>query len=147
MNKIHTKLGFYGLIPFFGLAIWSGLAAEKAPILNALATYATLIFSFIGGIYWAGNLKENSQQKAIAWISIAVMLWAWLWLLAGNFGYTTPFWLMALSFWVLPLIEKRFMTEIFSANFIRMRRDLSILAGLALVMVTFVPFEGLNNMI
>ncbi len=140
MNNIHAKLGTYGLIPFIGLALWAGFAEDKAPILFALTAYAALIFSFIGGVYYAANLKDNAKQKTIAWISAGVMIWAWMWLVASQFGITTPFWLMAISYWALPVIEKRYMGDIFTDDFRRMRRDLSVVAGIALISVILFPF-------
>ncbi len=86
-------LGLAGLIPFWGLAI----AAAAGGLLGvtpracdvALATYAAIIVSFLGGIRWGFAVRDSAGLPAYA-IAVAPSLVAWAllaapepWRLAG----------------------------------------------------------------
>lgn len=70
-------LGFAGLLPFWTITValyWPG--AERWPFLPvALTTYAGLIASFLGGIYWGLALRHG--QLGQLWWSVlpAILVW------------------------------------------------------------------------
>ena len=139
MNGLHKIFGYGGLVPFIGLvtiaqwqtSLWD---IELKPVLNA---YAALIYSFIGGIYWAGSLTQSTltakTNNLLLTLSIAMMLWAWSWLIFDNL----PFYIMALSFWALPVFEAFWVKSIFASDFMKMRRNLSLVAGFCLISLHF----------
>lgn len=140
MNVLHRVLGYGGLIPFVGLAMFfhypeelvnNLLGTQTSPIEFWLKSYAALIFTFIGGIYWATSLQpSNKSLTPLLWFSIVMMLWAWIWILMPD---CISAWMMALSFWLLPLIEYKWLKEELDKDFRTMRMHLSIIAGLSLL--------------
>ncbi len=53
-------LGFGGLIPFVGLALLATLQPPSAPrALDALATYAAVILSFVGALHWGYAVRRD----------------------------------------------------------------------------------------
>lgn len=137
MNILHRILGYGGLIPFIGLAsiahypqeLLNSLFNSQPDIQFWLISYAALIYSFIGGIYWSSSLI-NQNRNGILLLSIVMMLWAWMWVLMPD---SIAAWLMALSFLALPLIEFKWLKSDWSDDFIKMRLQLSVLAGLSLL--------------
>ena len=140
MNNLHRVLGYGGLIPFIGLAMfyhypdelmYQLIGTEQSPIGFWLVSYAALIYSFIGGVYWSISLQKNYNNLVpLLLLSIFMMLWAWLWILKP--ALFSP-WIMALSFWLLPIIEYRWLKGIMNDDFRKMRLHLSIIAGLSLM--------------
>lgn len=61
MHKLHDYYGYGGLLPFIGLGI---AASIHNPIyINAFISYAALIYSFIGGIYWHTTLTDQTVRE------------------------------------------------------------------------------------
>lgn len=142
MNHFHRLMGYGGLIPFITLALFFHypddllqqlLGVSSSAIAMWLVSYAALIYSFIGGIYWAVSLNSYLRQPLVL-LSILMMLWAWLWILLAQ---VVPFWLMALSFWLLPIIEAKWLKEDLAEDFRKMRMHLSLVAGLSLITMHF----------
>ena len=86
-------LGLGGLIPFWGLAIGVALGGAfgvgPAACDGALATYAAIIVSFLGGIRWGLAVRDDAGVGAYA-IAVLPSLVAWAllaapepWRLAG----------------------------------------------------------------
>jgi hypothetical protein len=125
LSRTHIALGLAGLIPFVGLAI-----ARQVTDLPALwqLGYASLIFSFLGGILWSQSLKR-SAPKHTSWVAIAVMLWAWCWLIFDSFNWLLP---AGLSFIVLWLYERRYLSDLYPQGFIKLRCLLSMIAATSL---------------
>ena len=73
-------LGIAGLVPFWGLALGllvrSALGLETGRIDLALASYAAIIISFLGGIRWGFAVRDTEDLTPYA-ISIAPSLLAW----------------------------------------------------------------------
>jgi len=128
MTRFHQLLGYGGLLPFIGLAILlvSGYSAAS----YWLITYAALIFSFLGGLLWLASVKVP-LPKHVAFVSVALMLWAWCWLLFPAINW---FWLAAWSFLGLWLYEKRFIADFYSAPFMCMRLQLTLIAAFSLIL-------------
>jgi hypothetical protein len=86
-------LGLGGLIPFWGLAValalGGGFGVAPALLDAALATYAAIIVSFLGGIRWGFAVRDRAGAGAYA-LAIVPSLVAWAllaapepWRLAG----------------------------------------------------------------
>jgi len=61
MHKLHDYYGYGGLLPFIGLGI---AASIHNPIyINAFISYAALIYSFIGGMYWHTTLTDQTVRE------------------------------------------------------------------------------------
>lgn len=137
MNKYHRLFGYGGLIPFISLALLfqfqddlplTFLENSASTISSWLISYAALIYSFIGGIYWHTTLNRHSNPFVLTF-AILMMLWAWLWILAIPL---IPIWLMAVSFFILPIIESQWLKEALGSEFRTMRFHLSMVAGICL---------------
>jgi hypothetical protein len=87
-GELARKLGYAGLIPFVGGAVFVWLLAgriEQAPfifLVNGLTTYAALIVSFLGGLPWGLVMRDANEhhpdvRKAL-WIGVSYSLMAWL---------------------------------------------------------------------
>jgi len=131
MTPWHFVLGYAGLLPFIGLLILMGL--DYSPAAFWLLSYAALIYSFLGGVQWMATLNaSNGQHKTLKqWVSVLVMLWAWLWLIVPQMDW---FILAGLSFWSLWIYERALFNETYAINFMKMRRNLSLVAGLSLLL-------------
>lgn len=80
-------LGYAGLIPFTGLALllWVVDPALQAWVAMALAAYAALIVSFLGGVHWGlgwlGGFRvsassPHSQRHHFLWgITLSLLAW------------------------------------------------------------------------
>ena len=82
---VPLGLGLAGLIPFWGLAcgllLHGAFGLDPHALELALATYAAIIVSFLGGIRWGAALGRDAQGTNYA-ISIVPSLVAWACLLA-----------------------------------------------------------------
>ena len=78
--KVALRLGYAGLIPFIGGAVLAWLVYPEAHpyVVNALAAYAALIVSFLGGIHWGLGWRHTPIDSArLAW-AVVPMLLAWV---------------------------------------------------------------------
>ena len=131
-------LGLGGLVPFWGLAVGLLLrgAFGLAPLALdlALATYAAIILSFLGGIRW-GLAVPRDHQAANYVVSILPSLIAWACLLApepwrlGLLAIVA----LALGFVDLGLVREGLAPPWFG----RLRVILSAGAGVALLLGAF----------
>ncbi|WP_415901651.1 DUF3429 domain-containing protein [Neptuniibacter sp. QD29_5] len=127
LSNTHRLFGYFGLIPFVGLAI---LSVEKgAPFDEWLLSYAALIYSFLGGVIWFASMAIGTAKHQ-TWVAIMAMLWAWSWLV-----YPLPHTLFVagVSFFVLWLYEMRSLVSIYPKIFWKLRSHLSIVAGTSLI--------------
>ncbi len=90
-GDLARKLGYAGLIPFVGGALFIWLLAGRIDdqpfvfVVQALTSYAALVVSFLGGIPWglvmwrsaSGTALPDTHQRAL-WAGIAYSLAAWL---------------------------------------------------------------------
>ena len=88
-HSLIKSLGRAGLIPFVLLAlmVWLLIGNDLQPfVATALACYAALIVSFLGGIHWgaawvhsaAGSSHRDTHQVPALWWGITASLLAWL---------------------------------------------------------------------
>ena len=75
-------LGIGGLIPFFGLAIWQGVAGDELlaeRLMMGFVFYAASILSFLGGVGWGLAMNETDPvQRGLAFsVSTVPSLIAW----------------------------------------------------------------------
>lgn len=137
MRKIPTVpllLGLAGLIPFWALAVTLYVPILPAPpdlIERALAAYAAIIISFLGGIRW--GLAASSDRSAEAHYAVSVLpsLAAWALLAAPE-----PWRLSAMGVLAIALgpIDYRLVEAGLAPVWLgRLRLLLSSLAGIALL--------------
>ena len=86
-EKTANILGYAGLIPFiiFSVGCWIPLP-YFSDVIQLLITYAAIILSFMGAIYWGVaianiNASANQQSNKHFLVSIIFALTAWLSLL------------------------------------------------------------------
>lgn len=136
---VPLALGIAGLIPFVTLALaeaagWRPFGWSDAFVHAALATYAALIVSFLGGIRWGIAVRLEDQRTAGFEYALSVVpqLLAWLSLAAP-----APWDLRALAAVVIALGIVDY-GLVFGGKaplwFGRLRLGLSAGAGLALLM-------------
>lgn len=99
-NKLATRLGYAGLIPFVLLAflLWIVQADLRPWLTIALTSYAALIATFLGGIHWgiAGGVQSSTTANLrsfhliwgitpslIAWLALIMPAYAGLPLIAA----------------------------------------------------------------
>ncbi|MDB5641554.1 MAG: hypothetical protein JWN07_871 [Hyphomicrobiales bacterium] len=75
-------LGVAGLIPFFGLAVWQGVAGDELVaerLMMGFVFYAASILSFLGGVGWGLAINETDPvQRGLAFsVSTVPSLIAW----------------------------------------------------------------------
>ena len=105
LERMAKTLGYAGLIPFvvFSTGTWMTL-----PLMDnahaALMTYAAIILSFMGAIYWGLAMSQNSSHANLQLAgSVVPALLGWLALLIPMlYGYG----LLALSFVVLYFADR-----------------------------------------
>ena len=126
MTPWHSRLGYAGLIPFIGL---SALVLQSFPgAAYWLLTYAAPILSFLGGLLWFASLNRQVPTHVL-FVSVGVMIWAWVWLLLPQFSWYLP---GAITFVLLWLYERIYLGETYSREFMRLREWLTGLAALSL---------------
>jgi hypothetical protein len=87
-GALARRLGYAGLIPFVGGAVFIWLLAgriDQEPfifLVNAVTAYAALIVSFLGGMPWGLVMRDADEahedvRKAL-WIGISYSLLAWV---------------------------------------------------------------------
>ncbi|HET8870955.1 MAG TPA: DUF3429 domain-containing protein [Aquabacterium sp.] len=90
-NPLARKLGYAGLIPFLGGALFIWLLVDRVDpevvsfVAQAVAAYAAVVISFLGGMLWGLSMPGSQyQQDAIApqrpalWAGVAYSLAAWI---------------------------------------------------------------------
>ncbi len=93
-GELARKLGYAGLIPFVGGALFIWLLAGRVAdepfifVVRAVTSYAALIVSFLGGLPWGVVMRQSSHSGALPehhsralWTGIAYSLAAWVALL------------------------------------------------------------------
>lgn len=90
-NPLARKLGYAGLIPFLGGTLFIWLLVDRVDpdvvsfVSQALAAYAALVISFLGGMLWGlampgSNYQEEpgASQRPALWAGISYSLAAWV---------------------------------------------------------------------
>ena len=79
-HPLALRLGYAGLIPFVLGALLTWLVRPDAHpyVTDALAKYAALIVSFLGGVHWGlGQRQALASPSRFVW-AVAAMLLAWI---------------------------------------------------------------------
>ena len=79
LSQRARRLGYAGLVPFAlgALLVWLVREDVRAEVALALAAYAALIASFLGGIHWGlGLQKAEAAQASLGW-GVVPALVAW----------------------------------------------------------------------
>ena len=128
-------LGLGGLVPFWGLAIGVALGGAfgvgRVACDHALATYAAIIVSFLGGIRWGFAVRDAAGLGAYA-LSVVPSLVAWALLAAPEPWRLAGLGLFALALGPIDLALVR--AGAAPPWFGRLRLILSSGAGLALLL-------------
>lgn len=89
-SDLVMKLGYAGLIPFVGGALFIWLLAGQADntpfvfVVDALSKYAAVVISFLGGMNWGMVMRASPEAAAshtvhrALWTGIAYSLAAWV---------------------------------------------------------------------
>jgi Protein of unknown function (DUF3429) len=129
---IHN-LGYAGLIPLVGLALLIWLVAPdlQAWVALALAAYAALIVSFLGGIHWGigwSRLAQTPDSKTHFIWGVVPSLLAWPGLVMPP--YAGLAWL-GLVVIVCYAVDRRLYTQAGLSAWLKLRFRLSAIAALS----------------
>lgn len=130
-------IGIAGLLPQLGALMLT--ATRVDPVLGALIAlgYATLIVSFLGGIWWGFAMRAGARQPALAALAVLPTLAAFALIVARMTGFSAPWALVAIAVVLMLtlLVDRRFEAEALAPpGWMGLRAPLSI--GLALLTVT-----------
>ncbi len=142
-DELARKLGYAGLIPFVGSAIFLWLLAEREDsqpfmfVVHAMTTYAALIVSFLGGIPWGlamraappadGDTQGTPISRAL-WSGIGYSLAAWVGVLMPPHAGLA--WLGGLLI-VCYVIDRKRYPELEASGWLTLRFRLSVVASLS----------------
>lgn len=89
LERMGTRLGYLGLLPFVGGALAALLSdALASAALNAFVLYSLAILSFMGGVHWGLALVIGTRQSARLFVSVVPVILAWLCLLTLPLHFT-----------------------------------------------------------
>ncbi len=130
-TALATYLGYAGLLPFVALAalLWIVQADLVQWLAMALASYAALIASFLGGIHWglAALLPAEQRNAHYAW-GVAPSLIAWLALLMPAYAGLP---LLGLLLIVCAAVDRKTYPKVGWQAWLKLRTQLSAVAALA----------------
>lgn len=140
-DDLARKLGYAGLIPFVGgtLFLWL-LSQQEDPqpfmfVVQALATYAALIVSFLGGIPWGLAMRAEATGQADStpvsralWSGIGYSLAAWVGVLMPPHAGLA--WLGGLLIVCYAIDRKRY-PELAASGWLTLRFRLTVVASLS----------------
>lgn len=131
-------LGYAGLLPFMALsaALWSAPLQHVPQVALALATYAALIASFLGGIHWGLALGQGLEPAAakplLVWGVVPALL-AWPALLMPPIA-ALPW--CAATLMLCFLVDARVWPRLGLGPWLRLRGQLSAVAILSCLLGT-----------
>ena len=66
-DPLAVRLGYLALLPFAlgAVLVWSGLGEWSVRAAAAVAAYAAVVVSFIGGIYWGLAFRQTDPPAAL----------------------------------------------------------------------------------
>lgn len=103
-----TWLGNAGLLPAFGCVALALLAPQyRSLALDAGFAYALLIFSFLGGIWWAQGIEGRAVPRWTLVAAVVPSLLAWALMLGrmAGLGTRASLLLLGLSLLASPLVD------------------------------------------
>jgi len=145
---VHQRLqvlGYGGLIPFAALAVGAHLVGDSglSVIVNdALTIYAITILSFVGAISWgialADDQLHDSARARLLLFSVMPSLMSWLaWFLPGSASRYLG--LAALTVLVFLLDQRHGAQFQWPAEWLKLRRNLSLIVAACLVLAAAAP--------
>ncbi len=130
-SPLAQRLGYAGLLPFIGLTalLWIVQADLVQWLAMALASYAALIASFLGGVHWGLAALRPSQERNFhyAW-GITPSLIAWLALLMPTYAGLP---LLAALLIACAAVDRKTYPQLGMQAWLKLRTQLSAVAALA----------------
>lgn len=130
MNATARALGHAGLVPFVAGAALVWLVQGEAHVYAAmaLAAYAALIVSFLGGIHWGLAMRQAEPPPATLLWGVVPSLVAWpAVIMPAHAGLV----LLGLMLVVCYLVDRRSYPPLGAAAWLTLRFRLSAVAALA----------------
>lgn len=130
MNTTARALGHAGLVPFVGGAglVWLVQGEAHVYAAMALAAYAALIVSFLGGIHWGLAMRQSEPPPAtLAW-GVVPSLVAWPAVIMPAYAGLV---LLGLMLVVCYLVDRRSYPRLGAAAWLTLRFRLSAVASLS----------------
>jgi len=131
-EKLATRLGYAGLIPFgvLALLLWLVKPDLHPFVATALQCYGAVIASFLGGIHWGigislVSLKTEQAKHHVLW-GIALSLLAWIAAMMAAFAGLP---LLGLLFVISYLIDRKYWPGAGLGAWLTLRFRLSVIAA------------------
>lgn len=131
LEKTIRQLGYGGLIPFVGLTFLMWIAdLQLVEFLgHALAAYAALIVSFLGGIHWGvGFVRQDGHTRLQFLWGITPSLLGWLAVLMPPYAGLPVLGLIVLACYA---VDRKTYPAAGLARWLPMRQQLTIVATLS----------------
>ena len=131
LEKTIRKLGYGGLIPFVGLTflMWVADLQLVEFLAHALAAYAAVIVSFLGGIHWgAGFIRPDGPTRSQFVWGITPSLLGWLALLMPPYAGLPLLGLIVLACYA---VDRKIYPAAGLARWLPMRQQLTFVATLS----------------
>ncbi len=130
MNAAANALGYAGLLPFVGGAALVWLVQGEAHVYAAmaLAAYAAVIVSFLGGIHWGLAMRQPEPPPTTLVWGVVPSLVAWPAVIMPAYAGLV---LLGLMLVVSYLVDRRSYPRLGAAPWLVLRFRLSAVAALA----------------
>ena len=131
LEKTIHQLGYGGLIPFVGLTflVWVADLQLVEFLAHALAAYAAVIVSFLGGIHWGlGFIRPDGPTRLQFFWGIAPSLLGWLALLMPPYAGLPLLGLIVLACYA---VDRKIYPAAGLARWLPMRQQLTFVATLS----------------
>ncbi len=118
--------GYFGLLPFFTLAILLAFRVLRPDILRvAFDTYSAILLAFMAGIYWPLAMQGQGAASPMRLMraSVLLTLWGWFALLLPDIFRALAF---LAGFGVLFGIDRYVLEDLWSSGYLVMRGHLTI---------------------
>lgn len=138
-----TRFGYAGLVPQFAFMVMA-LAGEQSRWIAKAGSfaYAALIFSFIGGLWWARTMASTAPRPWQFGVAVAPSLiglacfMPWVWGLAWPGPYLA---LLGVLLALSPLVDRQFnQAEPVTRTWFGLRLRLSIALGLMTLLIALI---------
>lgn len=129
-TPVALRLGYAGLVPFVlgALLVWI-VNAEAHPYATlALAGYAAVIVSFLGGIHWGLAFREPNPPASLFVWGVVPSLVAWV---AVMMPAEAGLVLQGAMLWACYAVDRRVYPRHGAADWLVLRFRLSAVAGMA----------------
>ena len=131
LEKTIHQLGYGGLIPFVGLTflVWVADLQLVEFLAHALAAYAAVIVSFLGGIHWGlGFIRPDGPTRLQFFWGIVPSLLSWLALLMPPYAGLPLLGLIVLACYA---VDRKIYPAAGLARWLPMRQQLTFVATLS----------------